>query len=144
MKLPPVKYAMRRGVDSCSVDCTIEDISQMMVDMDTSTIIVNNKIGNPMGLVTGGDIVKTVAKKLSPKTKVSEIVSKDLITVDSGMDIIEAGKLMNEKGIKRLGVTDDGKLSGVLSAKDVLKYSPHYIIEFSRTLDRLDRIIKKL
>ncbi len=144
MKLPPVKEAMRRGVESCGVDCTIEDISQMMVERDTRTIIVNNKIGNPMGLVTGGDIVKAVAKKLSPKTKVSEIVSKELISVDSELDIIEAARVMNKKGIKRLAVTDGGKLIGVLSTKDVLKYSPQYIIEFSRTLDRLDEIIKKL
>jgi|GEM_PF-4646969 len=144
MRLPAVKEVMRKGVASSSVDSTIEDVSKQMVEEDTRTIIVNNKIGSALGLVTGGDIVKSVAKKLSPKTKASEIVSKELITVDSETDIIAAANLMNEKGIKRLAVTEGGKLIGVLSAKDVLKYSPQYIIEFSKTLDKLDGIIKKL
>ena len=144
MKLPPVKEAMRKSVSILGVDSTIEDAAKLMVEEDTRTIIVNNKIGNPMGLVTGGDVVKAVAKKLSPKTKISELVSKELISVDSEMDIIEAAGVMNEKGIKRLAVTEGGKLSGVLSTKDVLRYSPQYIIEFSRTLDKLDGIIKKL
>jgi predicted transcriptional regulator len=144
LKLPHVKEAMRKSVDYCSIDCTIEDAAKLMVEKDVRVILIKNKIGNPIGLVTSGDIVKAIAKKLSSKTKVEEIVSKELIKVDSEMDIIDAAQVMKEKGIKRLAITEKGKLTGILTANDVLKYSPKYLHEFSRTLDKLDTIIKKL
>jgi predicted transcriptional regulator len=144
MKLPQVKEVMGKSVAYCSIECTIEDAAKLMVEKDTRVIIIKNKIGNPIGLVTGGDIVKAIAQKLTSNTKVEEITSKELITVESETDIIDAAQVMKKKGIKRLAVTDKGKLSGILTANDVLKYSPKYLHEFSVTLDKLDTIFKKL
>ncbi len=144
MKLPQVSEAMGKSVAYCSVDCNIEDVAKLMVEKDIRAIIIKNKIGNPIGIVTGGDIVKAVAGKLTSKTKVEEIISKELISVDSEMDIVDAAQVMKDKGIKRLAITDTGKLSGILTANDVLKYSPKYLHEFSVTLDKLDNIFKKL
>jgi len=52
--------------------------------------------------------------------------------------------LMNDHGIKRLAVTEDSRIIGILTSSDVLKYSPRYIHEFAKTLDKIDTIIKKL
>jgi predicted transcriptional regulator len=144
MKLLNVGDAITRGFETCQTDCTIGEVAEMMVKRYTYTVVVENKIGKPIGLIIGGDIVKSVAKKLTPKTKIEEIVSKELITVDAGEDIMDAATLMNDKNIKRLGVMEKGKLIGILTANDVLKYSPKYLHEFSSTLEKLDSIIKKL
>jgi CBS domain-containing protein len=144
MKLLKVSEAMSKGVASFDADSTIEQAAKLMTEKNVRTIIVENKIGSPVGLVTGGDIVKSVARKLGPNIKVDEIVTKELITIDADADIMDAAKIMNEKNIKRLAVVDKGKIIGILTANDVLKYSPKYLHEFSVTLEKLDAIIKKL
>jgi predicted transcriptional regulator len=144
MKLLNVGDAITKGFESCQTDCTIVEAAEKMVIKVTHTVVVENKIGKPLGLITGGDIVKSIAKKLTPKTKIEEIVSKELITVDAGEDIIDAATLMNDKNIKRLGVMEKGELIGILTANDVLKYSPKILHEFTNTLEKLDSIIKRL
>lgn len=126
------------------MECTIEEVAMLMTEEDTRSVVIENKIGKPIGIVTGGDIVKAIARKLNPKTKVEEILSKELITVDAGADIVDAATTMNEKNVKRLGVMEKGKLIGIITVNDVLKYSPKYLHEFSKTLEKLDAIIKKL
>jgi predicted transcriptional regulator len=135
---------MTKGLVSCQADCTIEEVAKLMVDKNTRTIIVENKIGKAVGLITGGDIVKAVAKNLATDTKVDEIVSKSLIKIEADEDIMDAAKILNQKNVKRLAVTDGGKLLGILTANDVLKYSPKILHEFSSTLEKLDSVLKKL
>ncbi|RMF91699.1 MAG: CBS domain-containing protein [Methanobacteriota archaeon] len=144
MKLPTVSEAMTRGAISCEESCTIEEVAKLMVEKNIRSVVIQNKIGKPIGLATGGDIVKAMAKRLSPETKVSEIIGKELITVEADADIIDATEIMNKRNIKRLVVVDKGEVVGIITVKDVLKYSPKYLQEFAKTLDKLDTIIKKL
>ena len=59
----------------------------------------------PIGIVTERDFVRrVVAKKLPLDTKVSEIMSKSLITVDSDASLKDAARLMSENKIRRLPV----------------------------------------
>jgi len=144
MKFLKVKNAISKEVITCQSDCTIEEISKLMVEKNIRTVIIENKIGNPVGLVSGGDIVKAVAKKLPSNTTAGEIVGKELIKIDSNEDIVTAATLMNDSDIKRLAVVENEKIVGVLTSTDVLKYSPQYLQEFASTLEKLDSIIKKL
>lgn len=144
MELPKVKEAMSKDVVYCSMDYSIVEAATLMVEKNIRSIIVQNKIGNPIGLVTGGDIVKAVAKQLPLNTKVSELVDKDLISISGDSDIVDAAQLMEEKNVKRLAVSHKGELIGILTASDVLRYSPRYLNEFSKTLEKLDSIIKNL
>ena len=56
----------------------------------------------------------------SQDTAVSEIASKDLVTVDPGQSLEEAARLMAEHQVRRLPVVEeDGRLVGVLAQADV-------------------------
>jgi signal-transduction protein with cAMP-binding, CBS, and nucleotidyltransferase domain len=79
--------------------------------------------GKEWGIVTRKDVVKNVlAQGRDPKTvRCSEIISKPLITVDRKADLKEAMQLMIKKDIRRLGVTENGKIVGLLSNEDILR-----------------------
>jgi predicted transcriptional regulator len=135
---------MTKGVVSCEEDCTVEQVAKLMVRENVRSVIIENKIGKPVSIVTGGDIVKAMAKKLSPGTKVSEIIGKELITVDANSDIIDASEIMNNKNIKRLVIMEGGEAVGIFTVTDILKYLPGYLQEFAKAFNKLDVIIKKL
>lgn len=144
MQLPLVRDAMTGAVVTCAENSSIEQAAKLMVDNSIRSVVVENKIGKPVGIITGGDIVTSLARKISPDTSVVEIIGKSLITVDADENIIGASTKMNSKNIKRLLVTDGGKVIGILSGNDVLRFYPKYLQEFSNTLSKLDTIMDKL
>jgi acetoin utilization protein AcuB len=58
------------------------------------------------------------------KTKVSDWMTKNPITIDAKATIIEAIHLLKEKNIRRLPVMRDGKLAGIVTERMLLTYSP--------------------
>jgi acetoin utilization protein AcuB len=58
------------------------------------------------------------------KTKVSDWMTKNPITIDAKSTIIEAIHLLKEKNIRRLPVMREGKLAGIVTERMLLSYSP--------------------
>jgi CBS domain-containing protein len=82
--------------------------------------------GQLVGIVTDGDIIKKViaAGKIPARVKISEIMTQNPVCVSPDDDLYTVSKLMNEKGIKRVFVRENGKLIGYLSERDLLKVQP--------------------
>ena len=58
------------------------------------------------------------------KTKVSDWMTRNPITIDAGATIIEAIHLLKEKNIRRLPVMRHGKLVGIVTERMLLTFSP--------------------
>lgn len=96
----------------------------------------------PKGLITERDIIKraVAADKEYPKRiRVSEIMSTPLISIDPFESIEKAAEMMNTMGIKRLGIVDDNKLVGVVTATDIIVAETKFI----KVLKRYLTILKK-
>ena len=52
--------------------------------------------------------------------RAKDIMTKDLITVSSGMEIVKAAKILLDRGINGVPVVDGGKLVGVLCQSDLI------------------------
>jgi signal-transduction protein with cAMP-binding, CBS, and nucleotidyltransferase domain len=105
----------------------------MMVDKEVSTILIRSseKIS---GIITEHDIVeKVVVKRQDPEVlKASEIMSKPVYTVNESMDLVEASRIMRDKKVKSLLCAKAGKVSGIITASDIVAASPvirHYLID---------------
>ena len=79
--------------------------------------------GKEWGIVTRKDIMKKVlALGRDPKAvRCSEIMSKPLVTISRNADLKEAIELMTKKDVRRLGVTENGKIVGLISNEDILR-----------------------
>src|SRR5215208_1663399 len=92
-------------------DATVFDALQMMSD------------GEVVGILSERDCIRKVELmgKKARDTKVSEIMTSHVITVDCSQPLEECMALMIEKNIRHLPVFDGGELMGLLSVRDVLK-----------------------
>lgn len=108
---------------------TVELVAKLMASNDLGSIIVADKNGKPVGIITERDIVKRVAAKslLANRVKSGEVMSSPLITVDPEADINEAAKMMSRHGIRRLVVMDEGNMIGLVSSKDIVVITPALI-----------------
>jgi len=78
-----------------------------------------------VGVVTDHDIaVRVVAAGRDPEaTKVEEVSSTTLVTVDPDQELDEALRLMAEHQVRRLPVVEeDGKLVGIVAHADVARH----------------------
>jgi CBS domain-containing protein len=81
--------------------------------------------GRLVGVVTDGDItIRVVAEGRDPRTtKVEDVASRDLVTVDPDQALEEALALMDEHHVKRLPVVEeDGTLVGIVARADVRRH----------------------
>jgi CBS domain-containing protein len=78
--------------------------------------------GRPSGIVTDRETVRAVAQgKDATRSTVSEFVTGRLTTVLPSLDILEAARIMRQKGFRHLVVVDDqGELLGVFSMRDLV------------------------
>ena len=106
------------AVTDQSDDTLVEAARKMWKQQTGSLLVVDGE--DLVGIVTERDILKAVANGISlNETRISEIMSKDLMTVGPGTSLREAAKVMADKWIRHLPVRDGGKLVGVLSQRDL-------------------------
>ena len=122
-----------------SPDATVYDALQLMAKHNTGALLVMR--GNEMvGILSERDCVRKVElkSKTVKDTKVIDIMTANVITVECDQTVEECEALMMEKSIRHLPVYDGGKLLGLLSVRDVMRE----MIELQKMmLSQLERYI---
>ncbi|MGH2674848.1 MAG: CBS domain-containing protein [Actinomycetota bacterium] len=72
-----------------------------------------------IGIITERDVLRAVATGMALDTPVSEVMSKDLITVEPTTSLREAAGIMTERWIRHLPVLEGGRLVGIVSQRDL-------------------------
>ena len=83
-----------------------------------SLVIISN--GKVAGIITERDILRNIKRS---KEKVDKIMSKNVISVEDTDTIERAAEIMTASKIKRLPVTRQGKLVGIITATDLIANS---------------------
>lgn len=142
-----ISEIMKTDVYTVSDEATIKEVLQMLVESKTSGLPIVNAKNQVVGFISDGDIMKFIAKQ-NPRIidmtsfitvwydtesfekklhdlmelSVMEVATTKLISVDTDYDIDEVAKVLGEKKIKKVPVLEDGKLAGVISRSDILRY----------------------
>ncbi|RAP78697.1 CBS domain-containing protein [Paenibacillus montanisoli] len=73
-----------------------------------------------IGIVTDRDlVVRGYAEKHSGSTAVSEVITTDIVTIDSSTSVDEAAGIMASNQIRRLPVVENGNLVGIVAIGDL-------------------------
>jgi len=104
---------------------TVLEAAQVMSDADVGgmPIVEDDDI---VGFVTDRDIVlRAVAQGLDLRnTTVADVMTKNVVKLKSDQDVSEAARIMREKKVRRMIVTDsDDKIAGILSLGDLAERS---------------------
>ena len=109
---------MTKDVVTVDSDKTVFDATILMSEKEIACLVVMDD-KTPIGIVTERDFVrKVVSKKIPLNDKISEIMSKPLITIDPDSSLRDAARLMINNKIRRLPVVKENKLVGILVASD--------------------------
>ncbi|NVM01355.1 MAG: CBS domain-containing protein [Candidatus Helarchaeota archaeon] len=123
----------------CSPDDSIPQVAKLMRDKWVDTIFVKDSANKIVGIITDGIIWDLVAREKDPREhKAHNIMYKPFISVkaeDPIFSIEEFRELIDKSKVKRVAVTKDGKIVGVVRKKFLerfRRYSRHFNVEFTQ------------
>ncbi|TNF01565.1 MAG: CBS domain-containing protein [Deltaproteobacteria bacterium] len=131
---------------SVGPDTTVEAAAKIMCDNKVSALPVVDSDSKVVGIITESDFVGRDAKvphalgtikelfgqihnfndieavyKSAKDKKISDVMTKAVKTVDKNSDLNDLLKMMSDTGLKRVPVTENGKLVGMVTRKDLIK-----------------------
>lgn len=104
---------------ACSPTTKANEAARLMEAEHIGSVAVMED-GRFVGLVTDRDMVRLVAQQANFDVPVAEIMTEQPDTVDLDTEVGDAADWLNATGYRHLPVTENGKLIGMISIKDLL------------------------
>lgn len=119
----PLVVMMRRTMRTISPDATLLEAATLMRDAKVGALLVQEG-GHYSGVVSESDLVrKGMAESCSTQeTLVRAVMSSPLVSIDCASSAHEASEKMAEHGIRHLAISEDGRIVGIISVRDLLHY----------------------
>ena len=115
-----VKDIMIKALISVNTATTALQIAKMMEQGGIGAVLVKEN-DNLVGIVTDRDFAtKIAANNLSFDTPAQEIMSSPLITINHDEPISAAAEMMSSKKIRKLAVSDNGNIVGLITSTDLV------------------------
>jgi CBS domain-containing protein len=124
---------------SIAPDASVYDALQMMAEKKVGALLVMTD-GQVNGILSERDCIRKVdlQGRTTRATKVSDIMTSEVISVKVTEELEECMAAMIEKNIRHLPVYDGEQLLGLISVRDVLKE----VVEVQKSLiSQLERFI---
>ena len=117
-----IKSAMRRAPVTAPPSDTVSSIVEKMINRDIGSVIVAED-DTLQGLITEKDVLEKVLAASKDPTKIcaKDIMSSPLITVEHNKALTDVLKLMHYKKIRRLAVTQNQKIIGIITQRRALE-----------------------
>ncbi len=115
-----VKDIMSKALISVNLTTPAFQIANMMQLAEIGAILVKENETH-VGIITDRDFAtKITANKLPLDTPGEEIMSSPIITINPKEPISTAAKMMSSKKIRKLAVSENGKIVGLITSTDLV------------------------
>ncbi len=120
--LSVLRVLMQTTMETIASERTVLEATQTMAEKRIGSLLVL-EAGDMVGIVTETDVVRKVIAAGLParSTSVGAVMNAPLIQIDINDTARDASRLMAEKRIRHLAVTEDNKVVGLLSVRDLVK-----------------------
>ena len=128
------KDIMSTPVVTASASTKLKRIAELMLEHDISAVPIVDDTGVLVGIVSEADIVPlqsvedprrhmipAVRRKGKAPTLASQVMSINVVTAQEDDDVTRVARLMQLLHVKRLPVVADGRVTGIISRRDILK-----------------------
>ncbi|MFX0106902.1 MAG: cyclic nucleotide-binding/CBS domain-containing protein [Candidatus Hodarchaeota archaeon] len=123
-----VRDIMTMNVVTIPPDSTVRETAALMSKMDLGSIVIVDG-ERPVGIITESDIVRRVVaeSKDTESVKAGEVMTSPLIHVTPDTALTETMRVMARSNIRRVVVLKNDTLAGIVTSRDILRWSPELI-----------------
>lgn len=139
MKVKDILAEKGSRVVSVHEDKTVYEAMKTFAANKVGSLIVLNDKNDPVGIIGARDVLMATLKGCEgiKKTKVKEIMTKDIIVGAPDDDIVEVEKLITKNRIRHLPIVKEKKIVGIISIGDIVKaqlkdlhVENHYLMDY--------------
>ena len=114
-----------RDVLQIAAGSSVLDAVRMMVERNVGSLLVTDESGEITGIVTERDYLRrvTLEGRAEAETRVAEVMSSPLVVVTPETSIDECMAIMSDRRIRHLPVVDGGRVVGLVSIGDLVKFT---------------------
>ncbi len=128
MQIKEIMHSITKVPSDTSITAAAKIMDRKVIG---SVLIEEN--GKIIGITTERDILrKVVAKGKNPdEVKVKDIMSYPIITIGANEDITEASRKIEQHKIRRLIVTENGEIAGIVTANSIARNLKYALARYS-------------
>jgi len=141
-----VRDLMTTDVVAVAPTTSVRDAARMMFRYRVSGLPVVDPDDHVLGIITEGDFLamelERAEKGTAPET-VEEVMSHSVLSVEPGLEVIEAARFMHTNDVKRVLVIEDDRMVGIISRFDIVAgfTRPDDLIEDEIREDLIRRVL---
>jgi CBS domain-containing protein len=120
---PRVADYMAGTVRAISLDASLREAGQCLKKWKIGSLLVQSG-DEYVGLISERELTSEVVASGADAltTTVKTCMREPLVTIETSETIVEAVRIMKEQGTRYLAVTESGRIVGVVSVSDVIRY----------------------
>lgn len=115
---------------------TVEEAAKLMYSEGVGSVVITSPEGRVLGIFTERDLVRVVGRGIPLTTRVGEVMTKNPVTIRAEDALTKAVLILAERKIRHLPVVDEeGRVRGVISARDIASTLKKYLEELGEVCD---------
>jgi CBS domain-containing protein len=112
------------AIVSVGPEATMQQIAEIITGKRIGALVVTDSDNRIVGIVSERDVAKAVAnhKAAALELTAAQMMTREPITATLQTTVDEAMQIMDQGYFRHLPVVDDGRLVGIISVRDLVKY----------------------
>ena len=113
-----------RAVTTVQPHATMRDVIDILAAKHIGALVISDVNGSMKGIVSERDVVRALAKYGvdALDSPVSSCMTKEVVTASEDESVIEVARKMSAGRFRHMPVVRDGRISGIVSVGDAIKY----------------------
>lgn len=139
---------MSRWLEVVERTATVASVAERMKEAKVGSVLVGTP-GEPgqarsvEGIVTETDLVRRVVAREMPADTlaVDRVMTVPPVTIEAGRSMLDANQMMDQNRVRHLCVTEGGRIAGVISVRDLVRY---FLSQAAGPISELDDVHRPL
>ncbi len=116
------KDAMTGNPTTVQESTDIKEAIRLLVDKKITGLPVVSPEGGLIGMVTEKDILQIVYKQTIRDKTVGDLMTRTIVAFDADDNLMDVYKCLMENNFRRVPILSNGKLVGIISRRDIIKF----------------------
>jgi len=113
---------MQTDVITIKKQTPIYEAIEILLDSNITGLPVVNEDGTIAGIISEKDVLELLSDLKDSSAKVEDFMTEEVVSFDWEDDLIEICECLIKSNFRRVPITAQEKLTGIISRKDLIKY----------------------
>lgn len=117
-----IKDVMTSDIVTVTRQTPIMEVIELLLEKNVTGMPVINDDGSMAGIISEKDVLVLLSDLDNSSAVVEDFMTEDVTSFDVNDDLIGVCECLVQNHFRRVPIVDDGRLIGIVSRRDIIKY----------------------